>query len=433
MCLIRMINIYMGGQVVSICLYFQVHQPFRMNKYRIFDVGQHTRYFDEEKNKQLCKSIAKRCYIPANNLLLKAIEETDGKFRVAFSISGVALEQFEKYAPEVIESFRKLAKTGCVEFMAETYYHSLASLFSENEFEEQVKMHHKKMKDLFLADPKVFRNTELIYNDDVASFAKTQGYDAVLSEGADHILGWRTPNVLYSSHDIGLALLLKNYQFSDDIAFRFSERSWDQWPLTTEKFVNWIKSIHDDSEIVNLFMDYETLGEHQREETGIFDFFSELPKAILTNDSFDFKTPSEIAKEYEPKDALSVKKHTSWADEERDTSAWLGNKMQVNALTELYKLEEAIKSANDTASLDDWRLLTTSDHFYYMSTKAFGDGAVHSYFNPYDTPYESFISFMNIMNDLIYRLKQKNINVENIKKEVQALEKDVTTVSGNDR
>ena len=390
-------------RVVNVCLYFQVHQPYRMKKYRFLDIGKHNDYFDDATNKEICERVAKKCYLPANDLMLKLINENNGKFKVSYSITGIALEQFEKYAPEVIDSFKKLADTGCVEFLAETYYHSLAFLFSEKEFDFQVKKHSDKIKELFGVEPKIFRNTELIYDNKLASFAEALGYKGILSEGPDQILGWRSPNFLYKPKGSkSISLMMKNFKLSDDIAFRFSDKSWDQWPLTTEKFASWVASI-DDGHSVNLFMDYETLGEHHWEDTGIFGFFEDLPKKLEAK-GIGFMTPSEVVEAFDAKQELDIDTHVSWADKERDISAWLSNKMQKDASSELYKMEQLIKSSGDEELLRNWRLLTTSDHLYYMSTKTMNDGAVHNYFSPYKTPYDSFISYMNIISDMSKRL-----------------------------
>lgn len=390
--------------MTSVCIYFQVHQPFRMTSYRVFDIGKHANYFDEKKNEEITKKVAAKCYLPANKLMLDLIAKTNGKFKIAYSISGTALEQFERYAPEVIELFKELAKTGCVEFLGETYYHSLSFLYSQKEFEEQVKKHDKKIKELFGQRPRVFRNTELIYNNELGKFAEKMGYKAVLAEGWDRILEWRSPNFVYMP--VGtkkIKLLLKNYKLSDDIAFRFSNRDWVEWPLTAEKFAAWISAIQ--GQTINLFMDYETIGEHQWEETGIFDFLKCLPFELLKYSHIEFKTPSEVA-DMDAVATLDIPNTISWADMERDLSAWTGNKMQQSALQELYKLESAIKKSSDKKLLEDWRKLQTSDHFYYMCVKYFSDGDVHKYFNPYDTPYESYIAFMNILNDLAIRIKK---------------------------
>jgi alpha-amylase len=395
--------------LVSVCMYFQVHQPFRLRKFSVFEIGNNVHnYFDDVKNAEICRKVANKCYLPANRIILDLIKNTNGRFRCAYSITGVALEQFEKYAPEVIESFKELAKTGHVEFLSETYYHSLSYLYSKDEFKRQVELHKKKIKGLFGQAPRVFRNTELVFNNELAKYVEDMGYDGILAEGADHILGWRSPNFLYTPVTCKkIKLLLKNYKLSDDIAFRFSNRGWEEWPLTADKYAHWISSVNGNGEVVNLFMDYETLGEHQWEDTGIFEFLKHFPHYVLDHPHNNFKTPSEVIKAYEPKAELDIHSFISWADIERDLSAWLGNQMQQNAIQELYLLEKSVLKTKDKQLLDDWRKMQTSDHFYYMCTKWFADGDVHKYFNPYDSPYESFIAFMNILNDIVLRIKSK--------------------------
>ncbi|MCU0917740.1 MAG: glycoside hydrolase family 57 protein [Planctomycetes bacterium] len=384
----------------SVCFYFQVHQPLRLRHYTVFDNDD--RYFDEDKNAAICRKVANKCYLPANRTLLKLIQRHRGRFRIAYSLTGVLLEQLERYCPEVLSTFHALAQTGCVEFLAETYYHSLSFLYSRQEFVEQVKKHMVTIRELFGQTPTVFRNTELIYNNDLGLLIEAMGcFDAVITEGADHILGYRNANFVYRPRGCRrLKLLLKNYSLSDDIAFRFSNRNWAEWPLTAEKFGHWIGAINGCGHIVNLFMDYETLGEHQWEDTGIFEFMRHLPDEVFKHPDNNFKTPSEVAAAYEPADVVDVPHVISWADTERDLSAWLGNPMQSNALHELYRLEKKIKRSGDPRLLADWRRLQTSDHFYYMCTKYFSDGDVHKYFNPYDSPYDSYINFMNVLDHL---------------------------------
>ncbi len=395
--------------MVSVCIYFQVHQPFRLRRYSVFDIGKNHDYFDDKKNEEICRKVANKCYLPANAILLELIKKTGGRFKCAFSITGVVLEQFEKYTPEVIESFRRLSETGCVEFLSETYHHSLSYLYSKEEFKSQVSLHKQILRRLFDTEPKVFRNTELIYNNELANFIEKMGYKGILAEGADHILGWRSPNFLYTPVTCKkIKLMLKNYKLSDDVAFRFSNKGWKEWPLTADKFVQWINAVNGNGEVVNLFMDYETLGEHQWEDTGIFEFLRHFPDHILRHPDNDFLTPAEAVARYDSKSELDIHNFISWADIERDLSAWLGNDMQKNSLQELYRLEKNVMSSNDRKLIDDWRKLTTSDHFYYMCTKWFSDGDVHKYFNPYDSPYESFIAFMNILNDIIARLREKS-------------------------
>ena len=391
--------------MASVCFYFQVHQPFRLRRYSVFDSD--ANYFDDYKNAQVCRKVAGKCYLPANRVLLDLIRKYDGDFSVSFSITGTALEQFERWSPETIESFQALVDTGQVELLAETYYHSLAFLYSREEFREQVAAHSAKMYETFGIRPTVFRNTELIYNNDLGHFIQGMGYQGVLAEGADHILGHRSPNFVYRPLGADrISLLLKNYRLSDDIAFRFSDRGWSEWPLTAEKFARWINEVNGNGFLANLFMDYETFGEHQWSESGIFDFLYHLPEHVLKHPDNNFMTLSRAIQTYPPVGELDIPHMISWADVERDLSAWLGNAMQSNALHELYRLEEPIKEKGDPALLHDWRLLQTSDHFYYMCTKWFADGDVHKYFNPYESPYDSYINFMNILDNVRTRLRR---------------------------
>ncbi len=384
----------------SVCFYFQVHQPLRLRHYTVFDSNH--QYFDDFKNGSVCRKVANKCYLPANRLILDLIRKFDGQFKVAYSVTGVLLEQLQRYSPEVLSTFDALAETGCVEFLGETYYHSLSFLYSRNEFVAQISKHSEIINHLFGHTPKVFRNTELIYNNELAALIEAMGqFDAIITEGADHILGDRSPNFVYQPRNCNhLKLLLKNYSLSDDIAFRFSNRDWPEWPLTAEKFARWISNVNGNGNVVNLFMDYETFGEHQWEDTGIFNFVRHLPDKILEHPDNDFKTPSEVIESYNPVDAVDVPHIISWADTERDLSAWLGNAMQSSAIHELYRLERQIKNTDDPKIISDWRRLQASDHFYYMCTKYFADGDVHKYFNPYDSPYDSYINFMNVLDNL---------------------------------
>jgi alpha-amylase len=389
----------------TICLYFQVHQPFRFRRYRFFDIGNEHYYYDDYTNESILRKVADKCYLPANRLLLEMIKKHEGRFKVAFSISGVALDQFELYAPDVLESFKRLAETGSVEFLAETNAHSLAALKDKSEFEKQVNEHVRKITALFGQKPKVFRNTELIYSDEIGAMVADMGFEAMITEGAKHILGWKSPNYLYcNSINPKLKILLKNFTLSDDIAFRFSNKGWQEYPLTTEKYVGWLNDLDKKEETVNLFMDYETFGEHQWSETGIFEFLRNLPYAVFKNSKYTFSTPSEVARNLQPVSAINVTYPISWADEERDLTAWLGNEMQQEAFNKLYELAPKIRKANDPRLEKDWNYLQVSDHFYYMCTKFFSDGAVHSYFNPYHSPYDAFINYMNILNDFIIRV-----------------------------
>jgi alpha-amylase len=397
----------------TLCLYFQVHQPFRFRRYRFFDIGESHYYYDDFSNESIMRKVAGKCYLPANQAILELIEKFGDRFKVSYSISGVALDQFELYAPEVLESFKRLAETGQVEFLAETYSHSLVSLTDRAEFKSQVEEHSSRIESLFGLKPEVFRNTELVYSDEIGAMVAELGYKAMLTEGAKHILGWKSPNYLYyNAINPRLKVLLKNYKLSDDIAFRFSNQGWNEWPLTAEKYVGWLKNMDKKEEIVNLFMDYETFGEHQWAETGIFEFLKALPGLVLKHKEFSFSTPSEIATRLQPVAAIHVPFPISWADEERDLSAWLGNDMQNEAFNKLYSLREMVKKTNDVEILTDWRYLQVSDHFYYMSTKFFSDGEVHKYFNPYESPYDAFINYMNVLSDFTSRINDLVGNAE---------------------
>lgn len=393
----------------TICFYFQVHQPFRLKPYRFFDIGEDHHYWDDFSNKSIMRKVAQKCYLPMNALLLELIHQHKGAFKVSFSISGTFLEQMEMYAPDVLESFQKLVATGHVELLNETYAHSLAALKSKEEFQKLVKKHQSKIKELFNGySPKVFRNTELIYSDKIGAMVSELGYEGILTEGAKHILGWKSPNYVYTnSIDPNLKVLLKNFRLSDDIAFRFGNKSWEDYPLTTDKFVKWLDNVPDEEQVVNLFMDYETFGEHQWAETGIFEFMRHLPQAIFDHSSFSFSTPSEVIHQIPPIGMIHVPIPISWADEERDLTAWLGNDLQDEAFDRLYELEKLVNTIDDPEIQRDWNFLQTSDHFYYMCTKFFSDGDIHAYFSPYDSPYDAFINYMNVLSDFILRVKAK--------------------------
>lgn len=382
----------------TVCLYFQVHQPWRLKVYRFFNIGKDHNYLDDFTNRAIMQKVARQCYLPMNALLLKLIKENKGAFKCSFSITGSAVEQFRAYAPEVLDSFRALAETGCVEFLAETYSHSLAALSSKEDFVEQVKLHSKMIKDEFGKKPVAFRNTELIYSDAIGEMVSELGFKTILAEGAKHVMGWKSPNFIYTnSIDNRLRVLLRNYKLSDDIAFRFSNQGWDQYPLTAEKFAQWVSE--ENGEVINLFMDYETFGEHQKATTGIFDFVKALPKAILKQPEVCFATVSEAAKAYQPVGVLHCPHVMSWADEERDVTAWLGNELQNEAFSKLYALKDKVKSLKNADFEYVWNFMQTSDHFYYMATKWLSDGDVHSYFNPYGSSYEAFINYMNVLSD----------------------------------
>jgi alpha-amylase len=383
----------------SVTFYFQVHQPFRLKPYTCFHVGRDHFYFDEQSNLEILTKVARKCYLPTNQAILRLIDRHQGRFKVAYSITGVAIEQMLQYNPEVLDSFVALAKTGCVEFLGETYYHSLASVFDPAEFKLQVQQHASLMEMIFKQKPRVFRNTELICNNAIMDMVADMGYEGLITEGVDDILAWRSPNRLYSAPGRALKLLLKNYNFSDDIAFRFSNQSWAQYPLTPNKFARWLQDNTYQADTINLFMDYETFGEHQWEGSGIFEFLEQLPDEILRHPDWSFTTPTEAVRKYPSHGELSFPRTISWADAQRDLTAWQGNNMQNRALAQIYSLGAEIRGRNNPSTLDLWRKLQTSDHFYYMCTKWFADGDVHAYFNPYRSPYEAFINYMNVIND----------------------------------
>jgi alpha-amylase len=382
----------------AVCMYFQVHQPVRLRDYRVFDIGKSGDYFDSARNRFYLERISRKCYLPANQKMLDLIRRTEGRFRVSFSITGVLMEMLEKGFPDVLDSFRRLVDTGAVEVFGETYYHSLAYLVSRKEFEEQVKMHREKVLDVFGVKPAVFRNTEAMYGNEVADAAQAMGFKAVVAEGLSHVLEWRSPDYVYSAPGSGMPLFLRNYRLSDDVAFRFSSKEWSEWPLTADKYASWLAASQGD--IINLFMDYETFGEHQWIETGIFDFLEHLPWEALKHRNLSFATPSEILKRFRPVGTYDVPYLSSWADVHRDLSAWLENEMQQQAFSLVKGLETAVKASGDRLLLDAWRKLQTSDHFYFMCTKWFADGDVHKYFNPYDNPYDAYVNFMNVLADL---------------------------------
>jgi alpha-amylase len=385
--------------MTSVCFYFQVHQPVRLNRFNIFNNS--SAYFDETKNKHIFEKVANKCYIPTNNILLNLIDQYKDKFKIAFSLTGVFVEQCQKYAPHVIESFKQLADTGNVEFLSETYYHSLSALFSQKEFEEQIKLHKNLISDLFEQRPEVFRNTEAMYSNSIAKIIENLGYKGIITEGHEKVLSWRSPNYLYRPAGCEkIVSLLRNYKLSDDIGFRFSAKWWEGYPLTADKYAAWLSKCEGDC--INLFIDYETFGEHQWQDTGIFEFLKHLPNEIFKHNHLEFKTPSEVVKSHKPVGVIDVPYVLSWADVDRDATAWLENEMQKFAFDQMIKLEEKVKQNPELLKV--WRLLQISDHFYYMCTKWFADGDVHKYFNAYDSPYDAFINYMNVLQDIKNRL-----------------------------
>lgn len=399
----------------AIVLYLHVHQPYRVRPYTVFDIASDHNYFDADfndrtSNQRILQKVAEKSYIPTNQRLLKLLQDHP-EFRFSMSITGTVMEQLEQWAPTALQSFKDLVATGRVEVVAETYHHSLAFFYSRDEFEAQVAMHRSAVQRHFGQTPTVFRNTELAYNNDLAQWADRAGYAGILAEGWDPVLGWRSPNFVYRpANTQNIKLLLKNYKLSDDIAFRFGDRDWSEWPLTADKFAHWLNETRPATNF-NLFMDYETFGEHQWEESGIFDFLDHLPAEWLKIPENKFMTASQLINTFEAADYIDVPNTTTWADTERDLSAWLGNTMQAEAITDIYSLHRAVLQADDEQLLTDWRRLQTSDHFYYMCTKWFRDGDIHAYFSPYQNPYDAFIYYMNAYRDLKHRLQAKGIAV----------------------
>jgi len=395
--------------VTSVCFYFEVHQPMRLNRFSVFNIGKTKspyEYFDNHLNEKIFHKVATKCYLPTNNLLLDLIDQYDKKFRISYSLTGTFVEYCQKHIPELIESFKNLVGTGAVDLIEETYFHSLSGLYDDlTEFEEQVRLHNAMVKDLFHIQPQVFRNTEAIYDNRIAQKVSEMGYKGIITEGAKKILDWRSPNYLYKSSNADIKVLLRNYMLSDDIGFRFSAKGWVGFPLTADKYTNWMAQNQGD--LINLFMDYETFGEHHWEDTGIFDFLRHLPENVLNHEHMDFVTVREAINRYDARGALDVPWAISWADEDRDVSTWLGNDMQRACFQELQQLGHHIKQKENADKLDAWRKLQTSDHLYYISTKGFEDGAVHSYFSHYDNPYDGFINYMNILQDFKHNMNQE--------------------------
>ncbi len=429
----------------TICFYFQIHQPFRLKRYRFFDIGNDHYYYDDFQNEEIIHRIAEKCYLPANRTILEMIRNSGGKFKVAFSISGVALEQMEIYAPEVIDSFKELAATGNVEFLSETYAHSLASLGDMDEFKHQIKKQEDKLQTLFGVKPTVFRNTELIYSDDISEVVYEMGYKGMLTEGAKHILGWKSPNYMYASAvQPDLHLLLKNDRFSEDLSDRFTDYSWNEYPLTADKYINWIAETPESEQVINLFMNYEVLGSLHPAESGIFEFFKALPRYAAER-GISFSTPSEIFKLMKPVDTLPVAYPISWVDEEKDCSSWLGNVLQQEAFRKICEIGARVHMCEPRRIRQDWYYLQSSDHFYYMSTKHMGKGG----FSPYDSPYEAFTNYMNVLSDFIVRvnaqfpeaieneelnsllttIKNQGEEIESLQKELDKMKKKVAAKS----
>ncbi len=401
--------------MLSVCPYFHVHQPYRIKRYRVFDIGNDNQYFNDGSltdlnNRKIVEKVANKSYRPMNAVLSELLEN-NSDFRFALSFSGTVLDQFEAFTPDVLESFQKLVATGRVEILADTYHHSLAFFYSVPEFERQVSKHAARIYELFGQKPKVFRNTELSYRNDLAKWCERNGYLGIMAEGWEKYLGWRSPNYVYQPWGTDrIKVLLKNYRLSDDVAFRFGNRGWESWPLNAETYASWIHSHHGDGQTINLFMDYETFGEHQWEDTGIFDFIKALPNALQQHPETTFKTPTETILSYDAVGELDVPEILTWADTDRDLTAWTGNDIQKDAIKSIYAIENDVMKTEDSELIETWRKLQTSDHFYYMCTKWFQDGDVHAYFSPYESPYDAYIAFMNALSDLQLRVSHAVAN-----------------------
>lgn len=395
--------------MLTVCPYFHVHQPYRVKKYRVFDIGSDNQYFNDNSdtdlnNRRIVEKVAEKSYRPTNRVLEEIIKQHP-EFRLSLSFSGTVLDQFEEYAPDVLESFQRIVASGQVEILADTYHHSLAFFYSRPEFERQVAKHARRIKQLFGQTPRVFRNTELSYRNDLAKWCEDNGYLGIMAEGWDKYLGWRSPNFVYRPKDCSkIKVLLKNYKLSDDVAFRFGNRGWESYPLSAETYADWINSHHGAGQTVNLFMDFETYGEHQWEDTGIFNFLRVLPETLMRHPDTSFKTATETIESYEPVGEYDVPDVLTWADTDRDLTAWVGNDIQRDAISAIYHMENEVMETEDPRLIELWRKLQTSDHFYYMCTKWFNDGDVHAYFSPYESPYDAYIAFMNALSDLQLRI-----------------------------
>ncbi len=403
--------------MLTVCPYFHVHQPHRIKRYRVFDIGNDSEYFNADdgsdlNNEKVLRKVAEKSYIPTTRLLQNLLEKYP-EFRFSLSFSGTVLDQFEAYLPDVLHSFQELVKSGRVEILADTYYHSLAFFYSRSEFERQVELHKNRIQELFGYTPRVFRNTELSYTNSLAKWCEDNGYLGIMAEGWDPILGWRSPNYLYTPKGCStIKVLLKNYKLSDDIAFRFGNKGWASYPLSSDTYAQWVHAHHGDGETINLFMDFETFGEHQWEDTGIFNFLSALPEKILSHGETSFKTASETVGAYNSVGEIDVPHILTWADTDRDLTAWVGNDIQRDAISSIYAMESDVLATEDIALIETWRKLQTSDHFYYMCTKWSDDGDVHAYFSPYQSPYDAYIAFMNALSDLQLRVTQARVKKE---------------------
>lgn len=428
----------------NVCFYFKIHQPFRLKRYRFFDIGNDHYYYDDFANDEILSRLAEQSYSPMINLLYEMVKEYGDEFRCSISITGTAIEQLQLYAPECLDSLRRLAETGHVEFLSETYSHSLSSLEDPEEFMRDVKAHDDLINRLFGMQPKVFNNTELIYDDDIALLISSMGFRCAVTEGAKHILGWKSPNYIYSSASAPkLKLLLVNDKLSEDISRRFNKPDWDEYPLTADKYIDWLASLPDEEQVVNLYFSMDTFGSFLPANTGIFDFVRALPR-FAREKGVVLTTPSEVIKKLKPVAELSVPYPMSGIDEARDVSAWKGNDLQREALNKLYGAAERVNLCSDRRLKQDWEYLQSSDHFYYMSTKNLDDGAAHSSFSPYDSPFSAFTNYMNVLADFLVHVEEQFpqeieneelnsllLTIRNQSAEIDELNKEVKTLRNN--
>lgn len=428
----------------SVCFYFTIHQPYRLKRYRFFDIGNDHYYYDDFADDDIITRLANASYIPMADTLLDMIKKTNGGFKCSICISGTAIEQLQMYVPEFIDKLRQLADTGCVEFLSGTYAHSLASLEDPEEFLREVKMHDDLIQSLFGKRPTVFANTELIYDDDIALLIKSMGFNTAVTDGAKHILGWKSPNYVYSAATApDLKLLLTNDKLAEDISRNFNNPEWDEYPLTADKYIRWIASLPEEEQVINLYLSMDTFGSFLPGYTGIFDFMKALP-AFGKESGVEFTTPSDVVAKLKPVGELSIPYPISDIDEARDVSAWKGNELQREALNKLYGVAERVSMCTDRRLKQDWEYLQSSDHFYYMSTKNMADGADHAAFSPYDSPFAAFTNYMNVLADFLVRVEEQFpesidneelnsllLTIRNQASEIDSLKKEVKSMRTN--
>jgi alpha-amylase len=394
----------------SVNLSFKIHIPYRLQKIDTSCLA-YNKYFDSDANKKAVDKFSDECFLPANEILLSQLKTHKGKFKVSFSISGTAIELLQEYRPDVINSFKQLVKTGCVEFYAETYYNSLSWLYSRDEFRRQIQKHHELVKDLFGAEPVVFRNTELIYNNDLSKFIAELGYKGILCEGLERILNGRTPNQTYAAPGNGdFGLLLRNVGLSDDIAFRFDDPNWSEQPLTAEKYAGWLHKLGENTCNVNLFFDYETFGIHKKPGAGIFKFLEYLPSHVLADEKWTFATPSEALDSCYPRDIYDVPKTISWEDKGRECCVSCENRMQNNTLRKIFSIEKMVHQSNIPGALECWGRLQSADHFYYMCNDGRDSNDAYRMLNPFGTVEEAYENYKNAVTDFEIRLIQKGLD-----------------------